>query len=338
MFAIDTNDAIGLARQVCADNDYDDQIRFFHARSQDVVLPAQADVLIADLRGALPLHSGSVAALIDARDRLLTPSGTLLPCTDTLHAAVVSAQKQYDAMTSPWDIAPAELAMGTIRTSVLNTLRRFDATEARYLSEPEGLGMIDYRVVSDPNWQGEATFTIREPGRAHGVVAWFESEFDSTHRLSSAPTVFGGDATIYGQGFFPWLDALQLEVDDRIQFRCRAAWVGLRYHWRWTTQVHRAGKTLPKAQFDQSTFWGDPISADAIDLTDPTSAPNSAQCGDVVRFVLDRCNGQRPLREIAQQTAEAFPSVYPSIDDAQRTVSDLVRCFHHMPKRSPLIG
>ena len=55
VYAIETNDAIDVARQIAAANGCADRIEFIQAVSTDVELPERADVIISDLRGSLPL-------------------------------------------------------------------------------------------------------------------------------------------------------------------------------------------------------------------------------------------------------------------------------------------
>ena len=43
-----------MAREVAAANGYAERIQFIQDRAEDVKLPERADVIVSDLRGALP--------------------------------------------------------------------------------------------------------------------------------------------------------------------------------------------------------------------------------------------------------------------------------------------
>jgi len=53
--AIDPDESIQLAQQLAADNGFSDRIRFIRHFSTAIDLPRQADVIVSDLRGVLPL-------------------------------------------------------------------------------------------------------------------------------------------------------------------------------------------------------------------------------------------------------------------------------------------
>ena len=95
VFAIEPSDAIQIARAVAKDNGYH-QIEFIQALSQTVTLPEAADVIVSDLRGALPLFHNHISTIVDARKRLLAPTGVFIPAADTLWAAPVEIAEWYD--------------------------------------------------------------------------------------------------------------------------------------------------------------------------------------------------------------------------------------------------
>jgi protein arginine N-methyltransferase 1 len=88
VYAIESEEVIEVARRVAADN-VADRIEFIREVSTRVQLPERVDVMITDLRGALPMFHGSLHAVADARERLLAPSGTLVPQRDILWAGLV---------------------------------------------------------------------------------------------------------------------------------------------------------------------------------------------------------------------------------------------------------
>src|ERR1044071_5628357 len=55
VYAIEPDDAIGVAHEIASASGYADRIRFIQERSTHVCLPERADVVVSDLRGVLPL-------------------------------------------------------------------------------------------------------------------------------------------------------------------------------------------------------------------------------------------------------------------------------------------
>ena len=63
---------------------------------------------------------------------------------------------------------------------------------------------------------------------------------------------------IYGQGFFPFSQPVEVSEDDHIELRLSANFVQDNYVWRWDTDF--TDRERIKAGFKQSTFYGAPLS------------------------------------------------------------------------------
>ena len=100
--AIEPDDVIDLGRELAVANGCDDKIEFIKGVSMDVNLSEPADVIVSDLRGALPLYRKHIPSLVDARTRLLSPEGCLIPWRDTIRGALVSEPKSYRRYVDVW--------------------------------------------------------------------------------------------------------------------------------------------------------------------------------------------------------------------------------------------
>jgi type I protein arginine methyltransferase len=90
VFAIENGEIIELARQIAKDNGCAERIEFIRDLSMRVELPIRADVIVADIHGTLPVYNGSLAALIDARQRFLTPGGAMIPRLERIWTAAIN--------------------------------------------------------------------------------------------------------------------------------------------------------------------------------------------------------------------------------------------------------
>src|SRR5271165_7114474 len=120
VFAIETEECIHFARELAAANGFADRIEFFQCDSRKVDLPERANVIISDIRGALPLHDNSVRSLEDARERFLAPGGIMIPQRDMLKAAVIDAHDFYARLVSPWQNSVPEIDLSQALLPVLN--------------------------------------------------------------------------------------------------------------------------------------------------------------------------------------------------------------------------
>ena len=64
-----------IAEEMARANGFSSKIKFIKDLSTNVTLDEQADVIVSDLRGALPLYGTHIPSIMDARSRLLKPGG-----------------------------------------------------------------------------------------------------------------------------------------------------------------------------------------------------------------------------------------------------------------------
>ena len=257
VYAVEPDNVIGLAREAAAANGFADRIEFFEKLSTEITLPEPATIIVSDLRGVLPWFEQNISSIIDARKRLLAPRGVLIPGRDILWAAVVEAPEQYAELVSPWQ-NQFELDLSAGTRFITNNWRKTHIKPEQFLAEPVCWNTIDYHEVESRDVRAEISWRAARDGTAHGFTLWFDSELgDDTSGIGfsnhpSAPRM------IYGQGFFPFSQPVEITEGDRIELRLAADFVQDNYVWRWDTDF--IDRERVKASFKQSTFYGVPLS------------------------------------------------------------------------------
>src|SRR5271155_4523900 len=102
VYAIDAGEVIHFARQLAVANGFADRIEFLHGDSRQIELAERANVIVSDVRGALPLFADALPSIEDARERFLTPGGAQIPLRDTIYAAIVETPEFYKRLAAPW--------------------------------------------------------------------------------------------------------------------------------------------------------------------------------------------------------------------------------------------
>ena len=254
VYAVEPENIIGLAREAAAANGFSDRIEFFENLSTEITLPEPATIIISDLRGVLPWFERSVSSIIDARERLLAPGGVLIPYRDVLWASVVEAPGQYEEIVGPWrNQFDLDLSSGT--RLVTNSWRKSRIKPEQLLTEPVCWSTLDYYEVSNPDVRAEISWQAARAGTAHGMAVWFDSELAEGIRFSNHPAA---PEMIYGSGFFPFSQPVELMEGEHVKVRLAADLVDDGYVWRWNTEVPG------KATFKQSTFFGVPLSTNQL--------------------------------------------------------------------------
>ncbi len=254
VYAVEPESIVGLAREAAAANGFSDRIQFFEKLSTEITLSEPATIIISDLRGVLPLFEQNISSIIDARERLLAPEGVLIPERDILWASVVEAPEQHAEIVGPWgNQFDLDLAAG--RRLVTNTWRKSRIKPEQLLTEPVCWTTLDYYAVTSADVRAEISWQAVRKGTAHGIAVWFDSELADGIRFSNHPAA---PETIYGIGFFPFSNPVEVSEGDRIKVQIAADLVNDGYVWRWETEVPG------KASFKQSTFFGVPLSTNQL--------------------------------------------------------------------------
>ena len=305
VYAVEPGDVIALARDMARANGHAQRITFIQAMSERVELPEPADIIVADIRGALPLYRNSVRSLLDARRRLLAPGGTIIPARDRLMVTVVDAANLHAKHSQAWKTPVHGVDMSAARRFASNAWHSGRATAEQCLAAPACWGELDYATLESPNLKGDAGFTAARSGTAHGLSVWFDCELIPGVSYSNAPDE---PELVYGSAFFPLPEPVAVSAGDRMEVALRADLVAEDYTWSWHTSVYgRDASAAPKADFKQSSFFSSPISQAELHKRAASHRPVLNEDGAIALLVLQLMNEQQPLEAIARQVCEGFP-------------------------------
>lgn len=321
VYAIEPADAIHTAREIARENGMADRVEFIQDVSTEIHLPERADVVVSDLRGALPLFQRHVATIADARARLLAPGGVLIPRADTLLAAPVEADEAYGRIVDPWDERHG-LRMTAARRMAVNGWGKAHLPADALLAEPHPWAVLDYRTITDPDVTASLEWTVARAGTAHGLAVWFRAELAEGIGYSTGP---GDPRTVYGTPFVPFAEPVDVRPGDRIHVDLRARLVGDDYAWTWDTRIGRAAGD--DIEFRQSTLLAVPLSAARLRKRSHRFRPALGEGGRVDRMILEGMDGGASLEQIARAVHAAFPARFARWEDALTRVGELSEAF-----------
>jgi PRMT5 arginine-N-methyltransferase/ribosomal protein L11 methyltransferase PrmA len=319
VYAVEKDDVIDVAREMIQANGYGDRVEFFQDLSTNISLPERADVMVSDIRGALPFYTQHIPSIVDARERLLAPDGAMIPKRDTLWLAPADVPDVYRERVACWEDFFG-FDMQAARMMVANTWSKQRVERDRLISEPRELGVLDYHAIEDPNFSGETRCEVARAGTAHGFLVWFDTVLADGIGYSCGP---GEPVVLYGSGFFPFEHPVSVDAGDEVSIRIDATLVDSDYVWRWETAVHDGGGTAEKASFSQSTVLGFPLPASRLVRSSAKYVPELTESGRVAQVVLGLMAKGTSLGEIAEDVGERFPEQFASVDEALRHVTRL---------------
>jgi len=319
VYAIEADSIIQLAREVAAANHCEDKIEFIEDLSTRVTLPVRADVLLSDLRGALPFFGCHIPALCDARRRFLATDGAMIPRKDTLWVAVVEAPGPYGEITDPWEHNVFGQDLRPAMRRELNRHHRVRISEEELLTAPQLWATLNYATVQSPDIRGELTWTVERAGTGFGIIVWFEAELAEGVGFSCGP---GSPDGVYGPLFFPWEQPVTLVAGQTVCVGLETKLIKDNYLWRWTTRVFAPGGSGEILFcFDQSLLNGEILSPRQLQKTASDYVPQLSEDGLVDRRIFELMDGRARLEQIARKLAVEFPRRFSGWQDALTAAS-----------------
>jgi protein arginine N-methyltransferase 1 len=305
VYTVEPTAVIHLAREIAAANNCADKIEFIEDVSRRVRTPIQADVIVSDLRGTLPLFQGHIPSIADARRRFLAPGGILVGRKDRLWGAVVEERGQYAKIVEPWERDLLGQDLGAGRRMNVNNIHRTRVTPEQLLTTPNLWATLDYALIENPDVGGKLAWTVKRDGTGHGIVIWFDAELADNVTFSSGPD---SPNTVYTSMFLPWQEPVSLVAGQTVCLDLQAKFLEMEYMWRWTTKVEsigHPGKFSP--QFDQFELKGALVSPAQLRRSASNHIPVLIEEGLIRRRVLELIDGRTTLEDIARRLLAEFP-------------------------------
>lgn len=319
VYAIETNPVITLGPAVAAANDCLDRITFIAGDSRRVTLPERGDVLLADLRGMLPLAGHNIPSIIDARERLLKPGARLVSLRDTLRVAPVELGDTHAKHHLRLGLTPRGIHRDPVDRATRSFLCRLSLEHNELLAPAATWGIVDYLTVTSPDVVGTAEWTIERAGTFDGIGAWFDAELGGGAGFSNAP---GAVPTAYGRGLFPLRQPVAVEVGDRVHVALRAKLIDTDYIFGWDTTVEPSGSGRPRVAQRQSTLDALLLRPEQLRRRRVDHRPRLGEPARVLAELIALADGTRSFEEIARVLCERHPEQFPTKRDALRFATE----------------
>jgi type I protein arginine methyltransferase len=318
VYAIESGDAIELAREMSRRHGLQDRIVLVNERSYRARIDEPVDVIVTETFWNFGFGEGMLGAVLDARRRFLREEGRIVPAAFESWLAPADMPQLY-AKLDRWP-DEYELDMSLMRSLVMNNVHQVKVETKALMAEPARFAQMDTSEVEEADVFGEVEFAASRAGTIHGLVGWFSATLSPSVRLATAPP---NPAPNWGHAFFPLDEPVRVERGDRLEASVRSTSNGDVWSW----ELHLAGESVSGSRFTNSTLWGFPFSVEDLHRQSPRFKPTLSQAGEIERFVLDMLDGTRELSEIEKSARERFPETFPSREVAAAYVRRMVaRC------------
>jgi SAM-dependent methyltransferase len=203
VYAIEGGPVIDVARELAADNGFDDRIEFLAGWSIEIGIPEPADVLISETIGNAGFNEGIVAWAVDARQRLLRPDAARIPERLRLWVAPVEHFEDH-GLVSDWRSERLPYDYTAAYRRAARTLWFGDLEPDNLLGQGEVAADVDLRTVLDETITSAGELQVDRDGTLHGMAC---------------------------HGFLPLAESLEVAAGDRFRWELSVSADG--EHWAW---------------------------------------------------------------------------------------------------------
>ena len=314
VYLVEPEDVVSVASEAARANHLQDVVQCLHGGLDDIQIPEPVDVIVSVLTGNLLMSEDLLPILFRARDTFMKPGGALIPDRATIVVAPVSAPRLHAREISGWSEPQHGVTLEPARAYASNTVHfRWDRTSVAYLAEPREVHSLDFLSDSYGPIHAETEFRVHTAELCHGFAGWFTMRLGERW-VSTAPDA---EAMHWSAGFLPLDPPVAVSAGDTVTLRLDRAPYG---DWSW--RVSWAGGTQR-----HSTMLADPITASTLKKAAMDYLPALNVEGEATQFVLARCVGTTPVREIADGLRDRWPRKYQTHEDASRFVAAIVKRF-----------
>jgi len=201
------------------------------------------DVVLSDLRGRLPLFGTHLASLHDAKTRLLSADGTLVPRMDRIRVAPITNQEGHDRIRESYGGSGLDLSLH--RRMDLNVQHQLkvglDVTHEALLASPAEAFELIYGESPPEFFATDIQFQPTRSGMCHGFAVWFDAELAPGISFTSGLTPNLPCANAYNVMWLPLEVPLPLTPGQPLSLRLIARAAGADYVWAWSGGVEGRG-------------------------------------------------------------------------------------------------
>jgi hypothetical protein len=300
VYLIEPEDVIALADEVVAAHGLEGRVTTVQGRIEDLELPEPVDVIVSALTGNFLVTEDLITLIVDARERLLKPGGTLFPSRAAMDVAPVSAPRAHADLVAAWATADQGVDLSAARGYAANTIfyQRDALADACPLAEAATVHAIDFSSDGYGPIRSEVTLDITSSGVCHGFAGWSRLELGSEW-LSTAPWA---PRVHWTPAFLPLDPPRTVERGARLSFSLERMPQG---DWTWTAAT---GGWRAR----HSTLLSRPLTPRTLERAALDYQPRRNRDGEIVQHLLGLCDGTRSTGRLAEEVARRFPDRFAS--------------------------
>lgn len=301
VYAIEPNDAIDHGPRLAAQHGVADRIVFLQGRADAFRPERPVDVLIEDLRGALPTHGRRLDQLADLAGTWTSAATRWLTVRDRLMVVPCDVPAD-DQRAEGGDADPIGPDLSAVRQVARATWSRVAAADLAPLGPAVPCITVVPGTTRSRDVRGRARTNVVRDGAIDALGVWCDAELAGGAGFSSGP---GTAPSIHGCVRFPLPAPLPVRAGDEVEMTLALMPDGVDGIWRWRAEVRRDGAIMAAA--DATDLAARLLSTTRRARRAPGHVPQAGMRLALERALLEAIDGRASLQEIAATVHARFP-------------------------------
>jgi SAM-dependent methyltransferase len=317
IYAVEVGKIIEEAESLAKINGFEEKIVFIKGRSDRIKLPEKVDVIISEIIGNFGLEENLHQFIIDARKRFLKPEGKLIPSWLELYLVPVESESYWKENVDFWGKDYYGIDYSPVRNRATSQKYVIDCSDkVNWLSEPAMLSHLNFYSLEKAPLVFEGKSVINKKGTLHGLLGFHQTGLSQGIVISTSPK---NPPTYWKHNFFPLKDAVKVEKGDEACCKMIALPHGAVIFWQWETSVYRNNNEI--AKFSQSNIH---IRKEEFLIRQKGFKPILSEKAKIQKKVLEICDGNKTMQEIAEILLAEYPQKFSDIKDAFEFVVGII--------------
>jgi protein arginine N-methyltransferase 1 len=238
VYAVEQGPIIAVAKSICKQNGFQDQVTFINDWSSEIDLPEKVDVIITETVGDLAFEEGILGWIIDAKKRFLEKGGKIIP--KTLELVIVPVESaEYEDYIGIWKEEIYTIDFSPVLDKMVNNLLWADFSPDQILSEPISMVKVDMQSVINVDFESQSSFVITRDGYLNGLGGWFTAQLSPGIRVSNAPPL---KTPSWNQVYFPIRERIPVHTGDLLHVEIRSFLNSANWEWKITCNGSKQGQ------------------------------------------------------------------------------------------------
>ena len=238
VYAIEREEIINETKKLANANGLEDRIIFINDSVDKVELPEKVDVITSELMGSFGLEENIYKIQVEARKKILKPTGKLVPAWLELYLIPVEAESIWEKHIGLWSKKFYGLDFSVIKNDASS--RRYVvccSDKVKFLAKPSLISRLNFYEDKENPLVFERDFIINKQSLFHGWVGYFKAGLSKNIILSTSPKE---PQTHWRQSFFPLSEIVKLKEKDRVHCKIKSIpEKNSTRSWQWDTSVYR---------------------------------------------------------------------------------------------------